>query len=542
MAIISIPRNEFEKHIKLSKDIEEKISLFGTPLDSVTNEEVNIEVYPNRPDLLSAQGFLRSFLQFIGKSRKKTYEIKKSDARIIVDKSVENIRPYSMAAIVKNVKFSDEKIKEMMQFQEKIHATIGRNRKKVAMGYYILDKISFPVSYTAKNPKDIVFEPLDMPEKMNALQILSRHQCGREYGHLLQNQEKFPVYYDSKGNVLSLPPIINSNDSGKITPGTSDIFIEASGTDQLILNRVLAIAVADLIDCGGTAYSVEIVYKNKKESLSLDPEKIKISLDNINKILGTEITEKQAAKLLEKMQLLYENKTVSYPSWRTDILHEIDIAEDLAIAYGYENFVPAIPDISAIGEEILDNKIANKISEILCGLGLNEISSLHLVNKENIKKMCAKTENIIEVESPKTEYNSLRENLLLNSCRILSENLDSEYPQKIFEIGKIFSRSKDSETGIKESSSLAVSLCPGNFTEIKQICEYLASSLSVKFSYEPKDHSSFIPGRSGKVLLKSREIGIIGEISPQVLKNWHIKMPLSCFEIAIEEIMNEIKK
>ena len=133
-----------------------------------------------------------------------------------------------MAAIVKGIKFTDEKIKEIMQFQEKLHATVGRNRKKVAMGYYVLDKIKFPVTYMADMPQKIIFEPLDMPQKMNALQILSRHPTGREYGHQLEGFDKFPVYYDDSSQVLSLPPIINSNNLGKIDEKTKDIMVLVS--------------------------------------------------------------------------------------------------------------------------------------------------------------------------------------------------------------------------------------------------------------------------------------------------------------------------
>ena len=367
MANVKFKRKEFEKEILLTEKVIEKISLFGTPLESISEEEIEIEIFPNRPDLLSMHGYLRSFNCFLGK-KKKDYKISKSNAKIIVDASVNEVRPYCMAAIVKGVAFNEDKIREIMQWQEKIHATIGRNRKKVALGYYALDKVKFPVKYMTKSPKEIIFEPLDMPKKMNALEILTKHPCGKIYGHYLDGFKEFPVYYDSNNEVLSLPPIVNSNNSGKIVPGTSDILIECSGTDLDTLKKVISIAVVDLIELGGKAYSVEVMYGNKKEFINLKPETMNISLENTNKLLGLNLKQKDIFGLLLKMGYDYESGKVKIPSWRSDILHEVDIIEDIAIAYGYDSFIPEIPNIATTGSESIESKIKSKISEILIGL------------------------------------------------------------------------------------------------------------------------------------------------------------------------------
>lgn len=263
MATTKIPKSEIEKIIKLTPENLEKINLMGVPIEAVHDQEIELEVLPNRPDCLSIQGYLRALKLYMQKSTPQQYKINQSDYKIIVDKSVENIRQFSMAAVVKGVEFTENKIKEIMHWQEKVHSTLGRNRKKVALGYYILDKIKFPVRFLAKSPKDIVFAPLDMPEKMDALKILSRHPCGREFKDQLAGFDKFPVYYDSNNEVLSLPPIINSNNSGKITQGTSHILIECSGFDLSILKKAITLSVVDLIDQGGKAYAVEIVYGKK---------------------------------------------------------------------------------------------------------------------------------------------------------------------------------------------------------------------------------------------------------------------------------------
>ena len=485
MAVVTFPRKDVEKEVKLTEENIEKVSLMGAPLESLTDEQIEIEVFPNRPDLLSMQGFLRAFKAFIGKAPGlPSYKIQKSNAKIVVDPSVKKVRPYCMAAIIKGVKFDNEKIIEIMQWQEKIHATIGRNRKKVALGYYILDKIKFPIKYTTKSPKDIEFEPLDMPQKMTAVQIMRRHPCGRDYGHLLDGHDKYPVYYDASNQVLSLPPIINSNDLGKITPGVSDILIECSGTDLDTLKRVTAMAVADLIDMGGKAYSVDIVYGSQTESVTFTPEKMKISLENTNKLIGLNLKEKDLEKLLPKMGYDYKDGTVLIPSWRSDILHEVDLIEDVTIAYGYNNLEPIIPDVATIAEESPLNNPRSKIAEVLSGIGFIETSTFHLIKQEEAKKIKLPEEKIIATLDSKTDYKILRPNLIIPTLRILTENKDNEYPQKIFEIGTVFSKDNDTRTNIKEQENLVIASTPSNFTELKQVLDYLFRSLDIKYTLE----------------------------------------------------------
>ena len=134
MANIKFPRKEFEKAVgKINEEMQEKIALFGTPFESLNEQEIEIEIFPNRPDLYSLQGYLRSFLAFLNKKTGlKQYKLEKpeKDYEVNIEKYVKEIRPYTACAIVKNLKFDNEKIKEIIDIQEKLHATLGRNRKK----------------------------------------------------------------------------------------------------------------------------------------------------------------------------------------------------------------------------------------------------------------------------------------------------------------------------------------------------------------------------------------------------------------------------
>ena len=545
MAIVNLNKKQFEKEIgKLNENMQNRIAMFGTPVEEINDKEIQIEVFPNRPDMLSYHGFKRAFLGFLGKKTGlRNYKINSSekDYKVIVESSLKNIRPYTTCAIIKGLKLNDNKIKEIIEIQEKLHLTIGRKRKKVAIGIYPLEKIKLPITFKALEPDKIKFTPLESDKEMSGLEILQQHSAGREYAHLLKGKEKFPIFIDSNKNILSMPPIINSKFTGKITEKTRDVFVECSGYDFEILKKCLNILVVSLADMGGKIYQMEIKFKGQKEiTPEFKSEKLKISLENTNKLLGLNLNEKQLKQFIEKMGYEYNKGTVKIPAWRADILHEVDLIEDVAIAYGYENFIPEIPKISTIGSENKKEIIKRKISDIFIGLNMLEISNYHLTNKNHqFKNMGSKEKDFIEVDESKTDYTILRKDLTHYLLKILSENTDSEYPQKIFEIGTVFNN-KDSE--INETENLSVTISPGNFTDVKQILEYFSRIINVKLKIEnPKENPEyFIDGRVTEIFLENEKIGFLGEIHPRILKKWKIKMPVALFEINLEEIFEKL--
>jgi len=542
MAVVKLNKKEIKKILGNVSDekIDSALNLFELGVENITKNEIEVEVTPNRPDMLSQQGVLRAMNSYFGKEKGlKEYKLNKPEKNfeVIIDKSVKDVRPYTACAIIKGLKFDDEKIKEVIDIQEKIHSTLGRNRKKIAIGIYPLEKITLPIRFEARKPQDIKFIPLEMDRELNGLQILQQHPTGREYAFLLEGKEKFPVFVDAKNKILSMPPIINSHETGKITEQTKDIFIECSGFDFQVLKKTLNILVTMFADMGGKVCQMKLRYEKPEVTPNLEPETMKLSLENVNKLLGITLNEKEIKALLERMGYGYNKGKASVPAWRTDIMHEVDIIEDIAIAYGYQNFEPEIPKISTIGEEDKIETIKRKISSVLAGLKMLEVSSYHLLTKDDLKKFGEKPE--IEIENSKTDYSVLKPNLLYNILKILSENTDKEYPQKIFELGPVFKLDEKGETGVKETDNLCIALTPGNFTEAKQVLEYLGKMLEIELKLDVSEQSALIPGRTGKVISNSEEIGIIGEVHPSVLKKFHLRLPVAVIEIRLDEILKE---
>tara|TARA_Y100000310_G_scaffold342247_1_gene444592 strand:+ start:11683 stop:13335 length:1653 start_codon:yes stop_codon:yes gene_type:complete len=544
MPTININKKVFEKLAGKKLPIEklkDRISMLGTDLEDVNEKEIIVEIFPNRPDLLSVQGLARAFSSFTGtKTGLRQYKAENSKEKMIVDRSVADVRPYTACAIVKDMHFDDEKIKEVIDIQEKLHITYGRNRKKAAIGIYPFEKIKTPIKFLAQNPKDIVFQPLESNKKMNMLEILDKHPAGRAYGPLLKGMKKFPVFRDANNEVLSVPPIINSHKTGKINENTKEIFIECSGFDFNVLKKCLNMIVTSLYEMGGKVYSMELAYGSKKYTTpDLRPEEMKVDIDYINKLLGLSLKESEIKKLFERMGYGYRNKKVLIPAYRTDIIHQSDLAEDIAIAYGYENFHSTIPNVATIAQEDKFEIFKSKISSLLIGLDLMETSTYNLTNKEfQCKKMNAQLQLIGLANSISSDYDMLRAWIVPSLMEILNNNKHHEYPQKIFTIGTVFKKDSSSDTNIGEDQRLAVAIASENtdYTEVRQILDYLFRSLGLKYQIAEVEHSSFIPGRVARVIVNGKKIAYIGELNPIVLQNWELEVPVSAFELNLTEL------
>ncbi len=540
MTILTVNRKELEKRVgKITPELEKKITDMGTPIEEVTETEVSVEVFPNRPDLLSLGNFARAVNQFNGKSKIASFKINdpEKDFFVTVDKSVKAVRPHTVCAIVKGLKFDDEKIKEIVDIQEKLHNSLGRKRRKAAIGIYPLDKIKLPIRFIAKKPEDIKFLPLEARAEMTGRQILRGHPAGREYADLLKDCDVFPIFIDANDEILSMPPIINSEKTGRIDETTKEIFIECSGHNLVYLKKIINIIVATLSEMGGKVYAMNI--KDGKDGNFVTPDmsavELKFKIEDIEKTLGIKLSEKDVRGYLARMGIGFEKGVALIPAYRTDILHWIDLTEEVAIPYGYENFEPEIPDISTIAYENPVDKTKRLIGNILAGLGLLETSSFHLTTKKNIKKMHYEFNDFIEVEDSKTERDVLRIDMLTNLLQIAAENSNAAYPQKTFEMGRVFSKdiSESSETGVKEDEHLAGLMIDEsiNFTEMKQVLDYLFKMLNVEYSVENVEDSNYIIGRCGKIIVGGNDVGFIGEVAPRVLKNWKVKLPAVAFEI-----------
>jgi len=349
MPTIDVSLNDLEKLTgkKLPRDVEglnNVLQFAKSEVERLEGDELAISVEDgNRLDLWCVEGIARELKGALGtESGMAEYIIVDSNYAVSVDRELEKTRPFIACAVVKGVKLSEQILKQLMQQQEKIDGTYGRDRKRSSIGLYDVDKIKWPLKYTVTKSGENAFVPLGFDKAMTPGEILELHPKGKEYGKLLDGFKSYPIFKDADGKVLSFPPIINSNDIGKVTSGTKNVLVEVTGTDWKTVRTVLLVVAMSLADRGGKLHSVKIEYQFKMpdgpttvKTPDTKPEEMTIMQDDVNNLLGIELGAAEMEELLKKgrYDAAAEGEVVKVfvPPYRTDVMHAVDIIEDIAI-------------------------------------------------------------------------------------------------------------------------------------------------------------------------------------------------------------------
>ena len=558
MPTIEVDYADFEKMlgIELHKDLEKlnDILAFVKGEAKLFDEEegtISIEIKDtNRPDIWNIEGLARTLRGFLGVEKGlRQYTVGKPLAEVNVDPRLKNIRPYIGCSIVKNVKLTDTIIRGFMHLQDKLDQSYGRNRQRTSIGLYDFSLITPPLHYTVAKPTDISFVPLDFEEEMNLKEILEQHPKGIEYGHIVNKHSIYPILLDSEKNVLSFPPIINSNDLGRVTEKTRHLLVEVTGMIHETVLNTLKMVTLSLIDRGGKAYSTTIHYPHENLQVTtpkLETQLIDLEVKYVNTILGLRLTAKRIAELLGKagfgVEKLGKTKmTVQVPCYRIDVMHPIDLVEDIAVAYGYNNIKPLWRKLPTAGGSKPEQNLFNIARELMVGLGFQEVLTFTLTNQENLfKKMNCRKERIVEIANPKVQTLTCLRNWLLPSLmKFLSNNLHIEYPQKIFELGTVTLLDERNETKTKDEEKLAAVIVHANasFSEIKSALDAFFMNFGLEWQIKEAKHQSFIDGRVGAVLVNGRNVGVVGEVHPRVLEAWKLENPAAAFELNLSKIV-----
>lgn len=548
----SVERFEYESAPKICEicgfEGKEEFSTIGR------DEMIKLELVPSRPDLFDPWGLSRGLKGLMGiKKGIPKYKVKKGKVRVYVDKLLfrkTSYRPFIVCAIVKELRFTAQEIKEIMKLQENLHWALGRDRKKASIGIYDFDKIKPPVYYKTVDPLGVKFSPLGMPQtKLTPETILKEHPKGKMYAHLLKNFKRYPLLVDSQDQVLALPPIINSEET-KLTENTKNVFIDVTGLSRAIVEKVLNIVVTSLAECGGEIESVEIVYPDKEiETPFLKPSEMKLKVIEVNELLGIKLTKKEIKSLLLKMRFGIRDEkgdslNVLVPPYRTDILHKVDLIEDIAIAYGYDRAPLDFVSTLTFGKESKIEGYSNLIRSIMQGLGFQEIITLMLTNPDDhYKKLRMEDEkNYVEVENPASVFQRiLRTHLFTGILNAFAVNKTKIMPQKFFEIGDVALLDASQETKTKEERKLCFGVMgpKTGFAEIKAYTEALLRELGVTTKFDSILHPSFIQGRTAEMKNEKGVIGIVGEVHPEVLNNFGIPQPVTLAEIRIDSFVKD---
>ena len=515
-------------------------------VESLEGDAVSIEVKDsNRPDIWSVEGIARALKGYLGAGRIRPITVAgRSNLNVVVDKRVKPIRPFISTAIVKGLQPTDEALKSWINLQEKLDQTYGRKRKIASIGFYQADLIQSPLSYTVANPDIITFAPLGSEEKQSLREIVSTHPKGSEYGEIISQFESWPVLVDGADNVLSLPPVINSNDLGRITTGTRNILVEVTGTNAETVHNTLKIVVSSLAERGGRIYSCLETYPygtpRRLVSPDLTPTVTSLRLSHINKLLGTSVRLREASRFVERAGYKVQRATrdtiqLEIPCYRTDIMHSVDMMEDIAIAMDINKLKPEWPMIWTVGNLAKETDENESVAEIMIGLGFQEVLTYALTSPVVVSNNVPSSQGkLVELLNPRmTTHTVLRNWLLPSLLETLSHNTHVDYPQRIFEIGPCIGRRENETHPIQETRRLAAVTIHANagFTEIRSSIDALAKNKGRSFQIKETEHPSFLSGRCGAIISDGTEVGIIGELNPRVIKSWGLNLPAAAFEV-----------
>ncbi|MEC8339710.1 MAG: phenylalanine--tRNA ligase subunit beta [Nanoarchaeota archaeon] len=554
MVYVYSKKTQLDKYLKeelTTEEVKETLMDLGMDLKGEKkledNEvELKIEITAEKMDMISTCGIARAINYHRGYLKElPNYELKKGNLEVHVKESANKVRPKTVAAILRNAPMSQELLDELIEIQEKIHDSFGRHRKKAAIGIYPMDSISFPISFLAEKPDNISFHPLEAEGIMNATEILEHHETGKKFSHLLDGKEVFPIFKDAKGEILSMPPIINSHKTGRVETHHRDLFVEVSGHNLNHLDNILKVLITTCIELGCEAESLKVHYPDKSiYELSLDSTTDTISLDYVNSLIGIDVLEDDVKSLLPKVQ--YGCKAikdgeiiVEVPAYKSDVFSDSDIADDIARAYGYNNIIPKIPSVDSIGEELHETVFRNNIREQLVSLGFLELYTYMLTStNQQYDLMNIKAHNHVKIiDSAEEGINMTRTWILPENLKSLTINRKNKYPQKVFECGFTIQKDLEKDTKARNELHLSVSIAgpDSNFTKIKEVLDTLSLLNSWNLELKESTHPSFIEGRQAQLISGGQEIGFIGELHPRVLENNNLIVPISSIELNLDK-------
>ena len=568
---------------------------FGIELDEVTSEKemfeneqnkegehlstdvlYKIEVGANRYDLLCLEGLalaLRCFLQ-----KQKMPDIKplnvlpEEERQLIVYDSVNEVRPVGLSAILRDINFTNETLKGFMDLQDKLHNNICRGRKLVSMGTHDLDTVKGPFTYRALKPEHIHFVPLNREEEVNGdglMAILKEDPKLGKYLYLLEGKEKYPVMMDSNGIIMSLPPIINSQHT-KMTLNTHNVLLDVTGLDYTKCEIVLNTLIAMFSIYSKTPFTVEevkVINQKTNEGKiypDLTPRIFKTDVKYLKTLTGiNDIEPEKIVELLEKMELKAKvlNKDeieVSAPITRSDILHPCDIAEDLAISYGYNNIPKQLTKTKTHGIQQPYNKLTDLFRNEMSMGGYVEFLTMALLSHKDMFTNLLKDERddkTVKILYSKTkEFEYIRSSLIPGILKSIEGNKANQLPFKIFEISDVVLIDKENETGASNRRKLcfAYANTTSAMEVIQGMVDLLMKKIGLIFNDEKTDKRYTIKKSNNPIFFEDRQaeifiqdninVGIYGIIHPKVLKNFGIKSPVTLCEIDLQTIMDLILK
>ena len=579
MPTISVPQSLLAQLLGrhgIVHDVErlgDELPLLGTDIDLCDATNLDIEIFPDRPDLLSGETLAYAIRPFLhGRVAEPNMITTESGISMSIDTSLETVRPIVKAAVVRGVETGgnneeiDAFIKCLMDHQEKLHFALGRGRRRASIGVHDLQAIHPPFRViTASGTTS--FRPLGEEQPMTVKEILEQHPKGIDYAHLLEGMDTYPLILDANNAVISFPPIINGNHT-TVTAETRDFFVEVTGWDERACEASLMLVCLQLQERGGSVQSVVISNGDDKTIVTpvgeakqhLVPEEL------VEKLLGRTFTDEELQHAINRMGGRFHGRITptseeedakrtarpspgnqwlqfDMPRWRFDLLHPVDLVEEIAIGHGYEDLGEDRPRAQLTAKPRPDHNIRRRLMESMQGMGFMQIQSLTLSNEtDQFTNMRWKpSHEVTMITNPITvDHTMLRQFLLPGLIRLLASNKHHDLPQGVYELGTVV---RD-HTNCDRLAFLMAER-GGGFAAVRGRIQALCNDLGVNnWRAEPLEANDgpWLAGRAAKLLIGDTWVGCFGEIDPAIAMQYELRVPLNGAEFdlgALRSVVND---
>jgi phenylalanyl-tRNA synthetase beta chain len=533
-------------------------------------EVIRMELLPVRPDIFDPGGLARALRNYLEIDlTPPRYNLKPPTYTVSVDPdlaSPDSYRPFIACAVVRGVRLDDVRIRVVMKLQENLHWALGRDRKFASIGVYDLAKIQGPaIRYRPVGRDERTFVPLGGDPNgpgLTPAAILEEHLKGQAFAHLLEGFDRYPLLEDSEDGVLSMPPIINSEHT-RVTLETTDFFVDVTGLNERIVNKALNIITTSFAELhsGVTLEAVQIDYADytlttpdfSEEERWLDPKATA-------RLIGVDLSGEQVKKQLQRMGHRIEGThgklRVFSPPYRNDLLHEVDLMEDVAIAYGFRNVEPKLVPSLTVGRAQPVEDASAAVRRVFSGLGYLETISLPITSPEmnyDALRRPRPEDEALTIQNPIHDESGvalsmLRADLLPGLLTSLGRYRGGELPQQLYEVGDVTHLDPDADTGAREiRRAAAVSLGPrAGFAEARSLAGALLREAGFTIAAEAIDLPQYLPGRSARMFAvrgdRRAPVGTFGEIHPEVLERFGLTYPVAALEVELDFLVPSEEK
>lgn len=544
----------FPEEVELGKDVKKLLNM--------DSDVFELEITPNRPDCLSIIGMAIETAA--------TFDLKRKDFNIEIKNEVDDIKDY-----LEGIEIDTENCN---RYYGRVLKNLEIKPSPLWLQSYLMQAGIRPISNIVDITNFVMLE-LGQPlhafdlEKLNNKKIVVRQAKDGEVTKTLDDEDRKlsneDIVITDGDEILAVAGVMGGLDS-EITSKTTTVLLEganfnkknirqtsrrlglrseSSSRFEKGLSPVLAKKAVDRVcELVEKLQIAEVVGGNFDANNTHHKDKeIKLRKEKCNKLIGLELSIEEIASILNRLEIETEIKDdylmAKVPDTRLDLNIEEDLIEEVARIYGYQNITPKkLAGTLTVGGRPKFRNVESKVKNILFGLGYSEFMTYSFISPDSYKKSNydENEKNIIKLLNPLGEdYSVMRTSLVPSMIDSLAKNY-ARGNENVggFEIGNTFIPTDD----MLPSENLKLTLGfydLGDFYYLKESIEKVLWYLGIDNLETLRVKKSYLhPGRSAEIILNKESLGVMGEIHPEVLKNYGLKKRAYVAELDFDKIVD----